>query len=187
MHLRSSMSRGIPVVDDGSQQVVGFLDFPLIEPDTGRILGFFIHSVLGDDLFLQSVDISAWGTKVHVRDADRLSPPQELIRLKVGLGEPRTFLGQQIRTKYTNRTIGICSDVQFNTRHFMVEWLFPRKFFLTKQPLPVTDVLEVTTEAIWVKDPFRAPKERVTEEKKPVIQADTVTDVLPALGRESAM
>lgn len=173
------------MIDDGSQQVIGFLDAPLIDPDTGRILGFFVQSVLGGDLFLQSVDIAAWGTRIHVKDEDRLSPPHELIRLKSVLEEPRTFLGQAIRTKDTNRTIGICADVQFNTRHFMVEWLFPRKFFLAKQPLPVTEVLEVTPEGIWVKDPFRAAKEKTGAEEKEVVQK-AVTEVLPALSRKSS-
>lgn len=160
---------------------------PQIEPDTGRILGFFVRSALlgTGDLFLQSTDIVSWGTKIHVRSDDRLSPPEELIRLQSAFSDTRTMLGQVIRAKDTKRIIGVCADVQFNTRHFMVEWLFPRRFFLTKQPLPVTDILEVTEDGIWVKDPVRPVKEKEVKEKKMSLPKDPVTDVLPALGRSS--
>ncbi len=181
MHLRSSQIRGIPVIDDGSQQIAGFLNAPFIDPDTGRIFGFFVFSAMigVSDLFLQTPDIVAWGTRVHVRSADCLSPPEELIRLRSFFEDPRRVIGQTIRTKETNRKLGICSDVQFNTRHFMTEWIFPRKFFIARQPLPMTDVLEVTPEAIWVKDPLRPQKIEVPAEES--VMSAVLPDVLPAV------
>ncbi len=181
MHLRSSQVVGIQVVDDGTQQIVGFLEYPLIDPDTGRVLGFFTLSTFsGHRVFLQSSDIAAWGTRVHVRSEDCLSPPDELIRLRAALEDPRRVIGQLIRTKETHRTLGICGDVQFNTRHFITEWIFPRKFFIARQPLLMTDVIEVTQEAIWVKDPLRplrTDKSKVAEDTLTTVISDVVPTV----------
>lgn len=180
MHLRASQARGIPIIDDGTQQIVGFLDSPLIDPDTGRILGFFVLPAFfgAGDVFLQSIDIVAWGTRVHVRSEDCLSPPDDIIRLKATLADPRRVIGQPIRTKDSNRTLGICSDVQFNTRHFMTEWIFPRKFFIARQPLPMTEVLEVTQVGIWIRDPLRPSKAVVATEEESI---PSLQDVVPAV------
>lgn len=179
MHLRSSQIRGLPVIDDGTQMVAGFLRSPFLDPDTGRILGFFvIPALLGTgELFLQSSDIASWGTRVHIRSEDRLSPPDELIRLRSAFEDQRPVIGQPIRTKETNRLLGICSDVQFNTRHFVTEWIFPRKFFLARQPLPMADIIEITPDAIWVRDPLRPTREEVSKEKNDIAVRPVLSDV----------
>lgn len=175
MHVRFSQVRGTPVVDDSTQFMLGVLTDPLIHPDTGRIEGFFVAGS-AEELFLSCHDIVAWGMQVHIKNADKLGPPSDFIRLQKLLEDPRTFLGQLIRTEETRRTLGVCTDVQFDTRHFIVEWLFPRRFFLIRQPIPASDVGEVTPEAIWVKDPLRPMKEKIAE--KPVEQVG-LSEVLP--------
>jgi hypothetical protein len=163
MHVRSSSASGMPVVDDETLEVVGFLREPLIHPDNGRIEGFFVtpapSSLSGEELFLPALDIIGWGTKVHIRSIDRLSPPGELIRLQPLMTDNRRFLGQNIKIKGTKKLLGVCADVQFDTRHFVVEWLFPRKFLLQQQPLPASDIAEVTKQAIWMRDPLAPAKE----------------------------
>lgn len=184
MHLRASQIIGIPVVDDGTQQIVGFLHAPLIDPDTGRILGFFVLSAFlgGGEMFLQSLDIAAWGTRVHIRSEECLSPPEELIRLRSALEDPRLIIGQRIRTKTTNRCLGICRDIQFNTRHFMAEWIFPRRFFMSRQPLPMSDILEITPEAIIVKDPLRPVRAPIQKE---IDDSPVVSEVVPLVQTQS--
>ncbi len=179
MHLRSSQSRGIHIVDDGTQQTVGLLTRPLIDPDTGRVLGFFVFSTQmgASELFLQSADIVAWGTRVHIRSEDCLSPPDELIRMKKALEDPRPVIGQPIRIMTTKRYIGLCGDIQFSTRHFMTEWIFPRRFFFARQPLPMTDVIEITPEAIWIRDPLRPSNVEVLKAKDERAVSAVLTDV----------
>ncbi len=161
MHMRASQAQGTQVIDDSTQQALGIIDDPLIDPDTGRIVGFFVLPVMmGEgELLLQTSDILSWGTRVHVLSQDRLGPPEDFVRLKKRLEDPRAFLGQTIRTQEAKKSLGMLDDVQFNTRNFAVEWLFPRKLFFIRQPIPVTEVLEVTEEAIWVRDPIRPVKE----------------------------
>ena len=149
------MIRGTPVTDEQSQQTLGLLSGILPEPDTGAIVGFFVATRgFGHPLFLQSSDILSWGTRVHVRDADRLAPAGELIRVAKIIEYGRPVLGQRIVAK-SGAVLGTCSDVQFDTRHFQLEWLFPKRFFLERLPIPASDILEVTKYEIVVRDPLK--------------------------------
>lgn len=186
MHVRLSSIIGTPIIDDQSQQLVGVLADPLIHPDTGKIEGFFVHALLPElppEVFLQSIDIIAWGTHVHMNRVDRLCPPDELIRLKSLLMDPRPFLGQYVRLEGSERLLGVCSDIQFDTRHFTIEWIFPRKFFVYRQPVAVGDIHEVTKEAIWVRDPIRSIHEKVVKETEAEKSPILPTESLPVSAR----
>jgi uncharacterized protein YrrD len=184
MQIRASVALGMPVVDEEAQEIVAFLSSPLILPDTGKIEGFFVISaggLISGELFLSCSDIVAWGTRVHVLSFDRLSPPEELIRLQPLLDDPRPFLGQRIMTKRGKKVIGICDDVQFDTRHFLVQWIFPKKFFFFhNDPLPTTEILEVTPEAIIIREPLRPVRQKIDEaEKSKGDGLPALADVLP--------
>ncbi len=173
--------RGMPVIDDETQENVAMLTHLLIEPDSGRILGFFVQGLSGiaaGSLFLSALDVVSIGTKVHIRSADKLSPPEEIIRLQATLQDPRSFLGQRIRIRSSGRTIGTCSDVQFDTGRFVVEWMFPRRFFFSVRPIAVSEIVDVTEEAIWIQDPLRLRKEKVTEVLQEIPRV--IADVTPA-------
>lgn len=162
MQVRSSAIRGMPVVEDGTLARIGSVSSPLIHPDTGAIEGFFIladHPEVMGEMFLSSIDILAWGTSIHVRSIDRLAPPDDLIRLRERFLDPRRVLGQTIRVVGSGRRIGWCADVQFDTRRMMIQWLFPRRFFFFRSPVPATDIVEITPEALWIRDPLRDVKE----------------------------
>lgn len=171
------------VLDDSTQQTEGFIDRPLIDPDTGKIIGFFVVPVSfgASMLFLQSIDIAAWGTVVHIRSVDCLCPPEDVVRLRSAFEDPRTFLGQPIKIK-KGATLGILADVQFNTKNFIVEWLFPRKFFFLRQPVAVTEILEVTKTAIWIKGPARTAKQRLDVEL-PKVEAVLPTEPAAAMAK----
>jgi len=179
MHVRASHIRGMQVIDESTQYTVGMLDQPLIEPDTGKILGFFVFSFgLGTEatLFLPSIDILRWGTKIWVASSDVLSPPHELVRLKAALSDPRTVIHQPIRIRPGGTKVGICSDIQFDTKSFITEWLFPRRWFFARDPIPTTEIIEITSGAIWIKPPLRPSK----------APAKTEEMTTPTLGVESA-
>ncbi len=122
-------------------------------------------------------DIVAWGAYIHIQSSERLSPPGELIRLTPFLEDPRTFLGQKICVEKSNRVLGVCTDIQFDTRHLAVEWIFPRKWFVTRQPIAASEIIEVTEEAIVVRDSLRAMREPAPKAEEPV--AAMLSDVLP--------
>lgn len=153
MHVRFNTCIGTPVLEEGGDATLGMISGILIHPDTGKIEGFLVR-VLGTDLFCGSSDIVRWGTRVYLRDASVLAPPEDRIRLQSLLQDPRTVLGQKIRTE-SGTLLGRCSDVQFNTDVMHIEWIFPRKFFRWGVALPVSEILEVTPHAIIVGDPMK--------------------------------
>ena len=158
MHVRFSMVKGTWVVEDRFQTALGRIDEMLIDPDTGQVIGFFVaipSFFSSEESFLPSVDILSWGTVVHVRDPDRLAPPEEVLRIAPILAGKRRILGQRIITEKAKSSLGRCCDVQFSTKRFTIEWLFPRKFFFSRTPIPASDIVRVTPAAIIVKEPLQ--------------------------------
>ncbi len=181
MQMRFSEIRGTLILDDSTQETVGFIDRPLINPDTGSIVGFFVKTYMSfSSLFLQTQDIISWGTSVHIRSIDRIGEPHDFVRFQSLFEESRPFLFQNIVTKETGRSLGICADIQFSTRHYTIEWIFPRRwFFFFGTPLPVSSILEVTHDAILVRSTLHQKKEvlRHLEELLP----SSVTTLSPEL------
>ena len=158
------MASGMPVLEQGSPAVLGKIAGILLHPDQGKVEGFFVRLDgfwRKDELFLASSDIRHWGTQVRVRDADALSPLEDRIRLLSLIEDGRTLLGQPILTE-TGRHLGTCRDVQFETLTFMVEWLFPKRFFRWGTAVQASAIVQVRPDAIIVRDPT------VTETSKPM-------------------
>ena len=144
----------MPVVDEGSEELIGHIHNLLIHPDLGRVEGFFVQLpgfFSGEQLFLSSLDIRHWGTRIRIHSLDTLAPLHEHVRLQSLFEEGRAFLGQRIVTE-SGATLGRCADVQFETKTFRMEWLFPRAFFRLGRPIPVSAIIEVRTDAILVRD-----------------------------------
>src|SRR5581483_7951146 len=131
MQVRFSMSAGMKVVSEESQEAIGEIAGILIHPDTAKVEGFFVAVHKGimshDELFLSSFDILRWSTHVFVKRDDVLSPLEDMIRLQSLFEQGRPVIGQAIRTE-SGAFIGYCKDVQFETIHFMVDWIFPKRF-----------------------------------------------------------
>ncbi len=154
MQVRFTLSTGTAVTEDDAPFMLGTIADILIHPDTGRIEGFFVRTggvFHGATLFLASLDILRWGTRVTVRDPDALSPPEDRIRLQALLEDPRRVVGQPMRTE-SGKYLGRCRDVQFDTNTFIVEWVFPRRMLRWGVPIPLNQVLEVRKHAIVVRD-----------------------------------
>lgn len=161
MHLRLSSSLDTPVIEDGTEDVLGVICGALIDPDRAIIEGFMLRPsglfFQTSSLFLSRNDILHWGRAIRVRDHHALTTPDDIVRLQPLLQDPRTVLGQTIRME-AGPALGRCRDVQFSTKTFMVEWMFPRRFWRWGLPIPVSEVLEIRPDAIIIRDPNR-PKE----------------------------
>ena len=154
MRARYTRSIGLPVLDEDAGEIVGSISGILLHPDSGIVEGFFVRApglFPGDDLFLLSVDILHWGLRVTIRHSDVLSPFGELVRLQTLIDSDRPILGQRMVTE-GGRGLGRCSDVQFSTRDFCLEWLFPRRFWRSGIPVPASQILEVRREAIILRE-----------------------------------
>ncbi len=165
MQVRFSTAIGLAVVDEDMTAQLGVLSGILIHPDTGKVEGFFVRIARflhSEELFLSSLDILRWGMRIVVRDGEVLSPLSDRIRQQQLFEEGRTVLHQKILTD-TGRTLGRCADVQFDTLHFVVEWLWPKKFWRLGTSLPASQIIEVRRDAIIVRDPSVAVVEKVEE------------------------
>lgn len=172
MHLRLSTAIGLPVVDQ-TEELLGNVAGILINPDTGAIEGIFVRisSFLSSEvLFAPVSDIQHWGRRIRVRDEDSLSPLDDLVRLQQMVDDGRPVLGQTIRAE-EGGVIGRCADVQFDTRFCRLEWLFPRRLFFWKTPVPAASILQVRPDAIIVRT--------MNTVKEPA--SDSAPAVLPAL------
>ena len=161
MRVRFTRCPGLPVVDDDTGEPLGAISGILLHPDTGVVEGFFVRTpglFRGPDRFLGSVDILHWGTRITVRHVDVLTGPEERVRLQPILESGRPVLGQPIITE-SGTVLGRCADVQFDTEHYRLEWLFPRRFLHWGVPVPASQIVEVRREAIVVKDPPAAERE----------------------------
>ena len=154
MHVRFSVCRGMSVVEEETQEELGTVTAPLINSDIGKIEGFFV-AIPGlfrsEQRFIASQDILRMGIRLAVRHSEALFPIEEHVRLQPLLMEGRTVLWQLMRTE-SGKALGRCGDIQFDTKHFMVEWLFPRKFFRWGVALPLSSIIEVRKDAIIVRD-----------------------------------
>ena len=154
VQVRFSHCIGLPVVREDTLEQLGLVSGILIDPDKGKIEGFFLtveHFMHKEQRFLSILDILRWSKRVYVRDEEALSPPEDLIRLQPLLHEPRTILGQPIRTE-SGDSVGTCKDVQFTTNHFLVDWIFPRGWFRWGTPISAHDIVEVRKDAIIIRD-----------------------------------
>lgn len=146
----------MPVASEDTQESLGSLSDICIHPDTGVVEGFFVRTPSifgGEDLFLATADIRHWGTRIRVVNGDVLGAIEDRVRLTTLLSEGRMILGARMITKSGQR-LGRCRDVQFETKTFRLEWLFPRTFFRWGIPVPLTSIVEVKREAIVVRDGF---------------------------------
>lgn len=153
MHVRFSTLLGMAVVDR-EDEVLGSVCGIILQPDRGMVDGFFIRQggmSFSGDACVAVRDITRVGLRMEVRDAHCVGPLAEHIRLQETLSDGRRILGQRIMTE-GGAILGCCGDVQFNTVTFAMEWLFPRRFWWWRRPLPARCIIEVRRDAIVVRD-----------------------------------
>lgn len=176
MQVRLTTALGMSVREEETGEEVGTLSGILVHPDTGKIEGFFV-AIQGfmqhEQLFLSVLDIRFWGLYVRILDRDALSDLEDRVRLQPLLEDPRTVLGQRMRTE-SGVQLGRCADVQFDTQFFQVEWLFPRRLWRWKSPVPISEVLEVRPDAIVIRDPARPLTEPVRQTAEPMLKVPDV-------------
>ncbi len=159
------MAKGLPVCEEGSHEPLGFIEHILIDPDTGKIEGFFVKMrgfLFSEHRFLPVMDILRWSLRVVVSSSDVLCDPSDIIRIEPLLTSPRPILGQRMITT-TGQSIGTCTDIQFDTAHFLLEWLFHTKWWRAGVPVPASQISEVRTDAIVIQDLKASVKEKAVD------------------------
>lgn len=166
MHLRFSTCVGLPILAEDTEEFLGTIGGILIHPDRSTVEGFFVRRpglLRTSGLFLSSQDITRFGRRILVRDAERVAPAEEYLRIAPLLADPRTVLGQRIRTE-SGAPLGRCRDVQFENTTMRLTWIFPRRLLRWREPIAARQILEIRREAIIVRDPPAPVMERTMEE-----------------------
>lgn len=160
MQTRFSTCRGMEIIEQSTGDVVGYLVKPLIEPDKGVILGFFVFRPhTGPTMhYVSALDIIHFGMRVEIRDEQYICDPYDIVRLQTSLDDSRVVLGQRIQTE-SGSTLGVCRDVQFDTETMHLTWLFPKRWFRWADPLPIRTVMEIRPDAIIVQDVLHPAEE----------------------------
>ncbi|MEK9159777.1 MAG: PRC-barrel domain-containing protein [Patescibacteria group bacterium] len=102
---------GLAVVVSEEERPLGVLNGTFLHPETGQLIGFLV----GYTKVLVSAEIEKWHSDyVKVRDADSLSSPMDILRIR-DYGLRRTFLnGKRVRSK-NGKTLGRVRDFCFDT------------------------------------------------------------------------
>ncbi len=164
MHVRLSSSLGLPIVEQQEEKAVGNLSGVLINPDSGKIEGFYISVkkfVGTNEMFISYLDVLKWGTKIQIKDSDVIAPAEDRVRLASLLKDPRRVINQIVKTK-SGKKLGVCKDIQFDTDKMQLTWIFPKRLFGWGIAVPATEIIEVTEKEILVKD-MEVPKEQKEE------------------------
>jgi uncharacterized protein YrrD len=172
MRLRLSTAIGLPVVDE-SEQILGTIADICIHPDTLCIEGFFVHIqgfFSSEMMFLPCTGVEHWGSRIRVRHAHVLSPVEDVVRISRIAEEDRPVFRQMIISD-TGKRLGCCSDIQFDTRSFRLEWLFPRRWLRWGIPIPIRAIVEIKREAIVIQTKERLPLQDQVSEDISVIEA----------------
>lgn len=178
MHVRFTTVIGMPLIEQSLEEEVGTIRNVLIQPDTGKIEGFFVRVpsfLSSQEAFVSVQDIQHWGRRVRIRNMDALSSLDDHVRLKELAEDGRTMISQRIVTE-SGRVVGTCKDVQFDTNSFYVEWLFPKRFLRWLRPIPVTSIVLVRKDAIVVRDAVTIPD---------AVRGPSVLETLDPLGTAS--
>jgi uncharacterized protein YrrD len=180
MHVRFSTALGMPVMEESGGQEIGSISGIFIHPDNAKIEGFYVRIpgfLQSQVLFLSTMDIVHWGSRVRVRGRESLTPLEELVRLHALNDEDRPVLGQKILTE-DSMLLGTCRDIQFDTIAFHAESIFPKKMWKWGVAIPVTSIVEVKKEAIIVRNAVTLPET--------VEAAPSVLETLDPLGSGAA-
>lgn len=179
MHVRVSTCLGMPIRAEDTEEVIGTVRGILLHPDHGTVEGFFVRVpglFSSSSLFLSAFDIAHFGRTIIVRDHDRVAPASDFIRVQPLLSDPRTILGQRIRTE-SGLFLGHCRDIQLETGSMRFTWLFLKRWFRWRDPIAVSEIVEVRPEAVIVRDPPALVKEKV----KAAAEKATLVPLLPEM------
>lgn len=153
MLLQASQIIGLPVGATNTQERVGNIADLVIDPDTGRLLGFIVKSgVLGSIRKVLSYhDVTNIDhTAVLVREPEVLLPPEEVDPIKKALKDGRPVLRQRVVTEGGTK-LGKVFDLVLNTDAGMVTKLYI-SHLLEERIIPLDKVVKVTKDHVVVKD-----------------------------------
>lgn len=163
---------GTPIILRRTPFKIGRLLEMVVNPDDGSLVAVLTTGRKA----IAPIDLGPFERGVFtVREADVLIKPDELVRLETIPKAKRRLLGKHVITKSGQR-LGRVYDLAFDMDTFsLIQLLASRKFLifwtLQKRILSFQDIIEITEEAVVVKDSCAAQRIRVKKLAKSEAQA----------------
>lgn len=160
-----------PVLSVQDSGRIGTLSFPVIDPDTLKIVAFRVHGAMNDEggnlLDVRSIrEHSEYGVVIDSRD--ELVLDSDIMKLEKILALNFDLLGLKVESKKGTK-LGRIIDYAVTADNFSVQQLIVKrptlKSFLDPElTIPRSEIVEITDDKVIVKDEEKTIKERAMNE-----------------------
>ena len=170
---------GTRIVRQQDRFLVGLIKDIIINPDTGKVEGFWLKSItnpLGDKV-LQTQDILEWKNNIYIHDEHIISDPNDLLRI-VDVLERETFVVENHVIGESDISYGSVYDLDFETDIYQINNIYCHKtifglFSHARSVFSYKNIVEILPEKILVKDD--------STEKEIIIEPGLLEDQSPAI------
>jgi len=122
---------GTKIVHEETGDTLGFLNLPIINPDTGVIEAFWVKpaSITIGASILQTSDILSFKKNIYIRSRDRITDPSDVIRITEILDDGRRFMGSSVKSEKGN-VYGHVYNVTFSTETYVIRQIYAKRSVL---------------------------------------------------------
>ncbi len=157
----------------------GFVTDLVIEPETGKLLGFIVG--LKKRKVLTPADVLYWSKRLVIHELDVIFDLDEIIKIEKTLKQNIPILFNKVVTR-SGEYLGYVYDFCLNDKLFILSKILVTKSFLgvihyERKIIPHQHILEITRNMIKVKDPIELIPVR---EKKGSLKAKLRVDIVPS-------
>lgn len=144
---------GLPVAAEDSLSKIGAICQIIIDPASGRVLGFLVSvGFWGDKKALSIMDIKFWDPNGLVTaNAENLVEPAEIIRLKQVLDLGINLLKMPARTE-SNKSLGRVENFLIDTEAQVVVKYYLRGLLGQTRVMPTAKIIRIDKEIVFTDD-----------------------------------
>ncbi|MBN2096431.1 hypothetical protein JW752_03470 [Candidatus Peregrinibacteria bacterium] len=171
---------GNPVLREGDGEPAALLQDIIIHPDTGKIEGFWVKSLIlpVNNAVIPSESILEWKKNVYIKDEREIAEPGDIIKITEILSRDTLFMGNQVKNE-AGLYLGHVFDLDFDTEKLYLRNMYTQKsFFIFKYDQRLFNydtIIQVTPDYIVVQE-LESKKEKVKntsilKDEQPVMDA----------------
>lgn len=164
--------RGSKILQFDTGECLAFLNWPIINPDTGIIEAFWVKPIHGEnDAVLLTTDILQFKKNLYIKSEKVFCNPAEVIRIAAILDEKREILYAPVQNE-RGEGYGQVFNISFSTETYVLRQLFTRKRLLGLLPFqpsifPYERVLQVLADKVIIYDDTTKKQEVISGSTEP--------------------
>lgn len=144
---------GLPIISHSGQPLSRVREV-IINPDTGKIAGFFVMN--GQNKVIAPIDIVSWDNVIIVNDSDDIIESDDVHSIREALKKDTRIFKKKVFTK-SGHALGKVLDFAMNSQFFEITSLVVAKSFFSiafwdKKIVSAKDIIEIRPDKIIVKD-----------------------------------